>query len=159
MALLPADFRKACKVLVETDSTAAKGGVNPDWRPSTASNASIYKYFSYILCTVVPTLTGQHHSTCPAPEKAGAGSYQGSYLTNPPGFPCREGAGVEPGPMHGLGLGTETWPRSGGTAASRHSKGEDVHFWSQGAHMYSSLRSSTSEDTSTTVQLLAVLAL
>lgn len=55
-------------------------------------------------------LKGTHHGTCPAPDSAdgeAAGSYQGSHLTNLPGIVCREGAGVEPGPMHSLGLGAE----------------------------------------------------
>lgn len=48
---------------------------------------------------------------------------------------------MEAGRPYGLGLGAEKRPRPGGTAAATHAKGEDVHFWSQGARVASRLRS------------------
>lgn len=80
-------------------------------------------------------------------------------LWPPHGCLCREGAGVEAGRTYGLGLGAEKRPRPGGTAAATHAKGEDVHFWSQGARLSSRLRSWTSDNTSTAAQLLSALAL
>lgn len=125
-------------MLVETDPTVPQRRCQSSLKSKhsfmSINNGCLYftNIFTYILCKVT------HHGTHPTPDSAdgeAAGSHQGSRLTNPPRFLCREGAGVEPGPRHSLGLGAEMRPRSGGTAVATHAKGDDVHFWSQGACM------------------------